>query len=110
MAYDKIIQIQKLNQETDEWELLLLPSGKAERHAEVNRVRSKEFSEAGAERSEQTMGFRLRYAKSLRPIRLNTQLYRILYEGALYDITSYDDYKEQHQTVVLEGGSYARDD
>ena len=39
-------------------------------------------------------------------IRLATQRYRILYNGAIYKVTDYDDYREQHRTVRLLGVSY----
>lgn len=101
MAYDRRIQIQKLNIETDEWEPYLT------RHAEINLRTSNEYYDAGAERSTQKMTFRMRYSKRLKPIRRNTQIYRISYDETLWNITEYDDYKEQHQTVTLIASSYA---
>ena len=103
MAYDKRIQLQQLNPETDKWKDILKP-----RHADINLSTSKEYFEAGAERSEQKMIFRVRWSRLLKPIRRNTQLYRIIYDDAIWNITGYDDYKEQHRIVAIEAVSYAR--
>ena len=98
-AFDKPITIQILDEETETWkDLFTKPL-----HARVNKSSGSEYLDAGASRSRETRVFEVRYFKELEPIALNTQIYRLIYRNAVYNITDYDDYMEMHQTVKLLG-------
>lgn len=94
-----VVELQKLNA-SHQWE----PVGKY--HAGVNKSSGKEYLSAGAVQSQLQLVFSLRYCSEIAAIRLNTQLYRIVYNGGTYKIADYDDYKEQHRSVRLLGVSY----
>lgn len=97
MTYDKLIDIQKRNAQTNEFEEW------KSFHARVNKTGGGERESSGARRSAASLTFEIRYVRSLFGIFLNTQDYRIIYLGAVFVIKDYDDYMEQHKTVRLEG-------
>lgn len=94
-----VIELQKLDA-AHRWK----PVGRY--HAAVNKSSGKEYLSAGAVQSQLQLVFSLRYCSEIAAIRLNTQLYRIAYNGGIYKVNDYDDYKEQHRTVRLLGVSY----
>lgn len=100
MVYDKPIIIQKINENTEDWEDLF------KLHARVNKSNGSEYLNAGANQSKSNRVFEVRYFKDLEDIDDNRGIYRILYRGKPYNITDYDDYQEQHKTVKLLGVSY----
>ena len=100
MIYDKPITIQKINEDTEEWEDLY------NLHARVNKSGGSEYLNAGANQSKSTRVFEIRYFKDLEDIDDNRGLYRIIYRDKPYNITDYDDYLEQHKTIKLLGVSY----
>ena len=100
MVYDKPITIQKINEDTEEWEDLY------NLHARVNKSGGSEYLNAGANQSKSTRVFEIRYFKDLEDIDDNRGLYRIIYRDKPYNITDYDDYLEQHKTIKLLGVSY----
>lgn len=102
MVYDKPIVIQKINEDTEEWEDLF----DKPLHAKVNKSGGSEYLNAGANQSKSNRVFEVRYFKALEDIDDNRGLYRILYRDKPYNITDYDDYLEQHKTVKLLGVSY----
>lgn len=61
---------------------------------------------AGSDSIRSSLSFDIRYSKKLKEIRYDTQNHRILYDGHLYDISSYDDYQEQHINVTIIGALY----
>lgn len=75
-------------------------------HAAVNRVKGTENFDGGVIQSPMSLCFDVRYCQAIADLRLNTQKYRILYAGASYKITEYDDYFERHRNVRLTGVSY----
>lgn len=97
MAFNLPIEIQKIDETTESWSHLY------NLHAEINKSNGSEYLNTGAERSKATLVFKVRYFKSLEDIFLNTQLYRIVYRGNIYNIEDYDDFKEQHKTIRLLG-------
>lgn len=101
MAYDRPIKIEKYNQQEQKWEsyINLL-------HAEVNKDTQKEENNAGATRIKRKLKFKLRYCKPLADIPDNTQIYRIIYRGVLYNIVDPDNYFEKNQEMVFIGVSY----
>ena len=100
MTFDKPIVIQKIDQDTETW-LDLWPL-----HARINKTTGTEFVEAGADRSQSTKTFELRYFTELEDVDFNRGLYRIMYRDHAYNIVDYDDYMEKHQTVRLKAVSY----
>ena len=94
------IQIQKRNETTEKWEELY------SLHAKVNKSNGSEYLNAGANQSQSTRVFEVRYFKLLEDIDDKRGLYRIVYRDRFYNITDYDDYQEQHKTVKLLGVSY----
>lgn len=100
MNYCHMIELEYLPPETSKWTPV------ARLHASVNKSSGKEYLSGGAIQSQGTLVFTTRYSKRLAEIRLATQRYRIRYNGALYKVQDYDDYREQHRTVKLLGVSY----
>ena len=100
MTYDKPIIIQKIDEVTelwaDHWDL----------HARVNKTTGAEYVEAGADRSQSTKTFEVRYFAGLSAIDTDRGLYRIKYRGHTYNIIDYDDYMESHINVRLKAVSY----
>lgn len=94
------IRIQKRNETTEKWEDLY------SLHAKVNKSNGSEYLNAGANQSQSTRVFEVRYFKLLEDIDAKRGLYRIVYRDRFYNITDYDDYQEQHKTVKLLGVSY----
>ena len=100
MTFDKPIIIQKIDQNTELWaDLWAL-------HARVNKTTGSEFVEAGANISQSTKTFELRYFAGLEDVDFNRGLYRILYRGYTFNIVDYDDYMEKHQVVKIKAVSY----
>ena len=95
MTFDKPIQIQYLDQTTGQWSTVL------NAHAHVNKYSGSEYLSSGADQSKSSMTFTVRYSPKVAKIFLNTQLYRIVYRGTVFDIQDYDDYLERHQSVKL---------
>lgn len=100
MSFIMPIQIQKRNETTEKWEELY------SLHAKVNKSNGSEYLNAGANQSQSTRVFEVRYFKLLEDIDDKRGLYRIVYRDRFYNITDYDDYQEQHKTVKLLGVSY----
>lgn len=102
MTYDRPLVIQTLDEATETWvDLWSL-------HARVNKTTGSEFVDAGANQSQSTKTFEVRYFAALEDVDFNRGLYRIVYKGVNYNIVDYDDYMERHQTVRLEAVSYGQ--
>ena len=100
-VFDRPIVIQKINELTETWEDLYSV------HASINKAKSdNEYLNAGAIQAKRTLVFEVRYFKDLEDISLNTQSYRIVYQGVPYNIENYDDFMLSHKTVNLLGVSY----
>lgn len=99
--YDKPIEIQILDETTEDWSPLFNV------HARINKAKSdNEYLNAGASQSRRSLIFEVRYFKGLEDIAKNTQLYRVVHDDTPYNITDYDDYMLEHKTVRLLGVSY----
>ena len=100
-VFDRPIIIQKINELTETWEDLYPV------HASINKAKNdNEYLNAGAIQAKRTLVFEVRYFKDLEDISLNTQRYRISYQGVSYNIADYDDFMLLHKTVNLLGVSY----
>lgn len=94
--FDKRIVLQRMTQ-SGEWEDWL------QLMARVNRTGGAERHDYGARRAAFSLTFEVRYLNALHAIYLNTQDFRIIYRGAVFYVKDYDDFKERHHTVKLEG-------
>ena len=95
------ITIQRRDPETEDWQDLLHLHAK-----QVNRAGGGETYAAGREQFHARLVFDFRWCKELEALRWNPQEHRIVYRGQMLNITNYDDYMEQHQTVRLTGEAY----
>jgi SPP1 family predicted phage head-tail adaptor len=100
MTYDRPITIQKIDEMTELWTDLW------HLHARVNKTQGSEFVEAGAEQSQSTKTFEVRYFSGLEDVDYNRGLYRLVYKGHTFNIVDYDDFMESHQVVKLKAVSY----
>ena len=101
MVYDKIIKIQKIDEETEEW------SDVFTLHSCINKHKSDDkYLGSKAIQDKISFVFRVRYFKDIEEIFGNLQLYRIVYNNKNYEIVDYDDYKLKHMNVKLLGVSY----
>lgn len=100
MPFDKPITIQQIDPATEKWTDLY------KLHANVNKSNGSEYLNAGANQSKATLVFDVRYFKDLENIQYDRGSYRIDYRGRYFNITDYDDFKEEHKTVKLLGVSY----
>lgn len=100
-VFDKPIEIQTIDEITETWITKYKP------HASINKAKANsEYLNAGAIQSKRALTFEIRYFKALEDIALNTQSYRVLFEGNPYNIEDYDDYMLEHKTIKLLGVSY----
>lgn len=100
-AFDKPIEIQVVNEESETW------TTKYNLHARINKAKANnEYLNGGAIQSKRALTFEIRYFKALEDIALNTQCYRILFEGNPYNIEDYDDFMLEHKTIKMLGVSY----
>lgn len=99
MSYNRIVQIQRVNND-NQW----IDHFKC--HAAINKRNGGEELEAGAMQSQETLQFDVRFCAKIAEIRHNTQLYQVIYNGSSYKIVDYDDFKEQHRNIRLQGVRY----
>jgi SPP1 family predicted phage head-tail adaptor len=100
-VFDKPIEIQVIDEMSETWVT------KYNTHANINKAKpTNEYLNAGAIQSQRALTFEVRYFKALEDIALNTQCYRILFNGISYNIEDYDDYMLTHKTIKLLGVSY----
>nr|WP_302686466.1 phage head closure protein [uncultured Romboutsia sp.] len=97
MVFDKPIVIEKMDEETEKY------SEFASLKAIINKSKGSEYMDSGAVQISQELEFIVRYFSKLKDISLNTQLYRIIYDGIKYDIQDYDNYMLKNQTIKLIG-------
>jgi SPP1 family predicted phage head-tail adaptor len=97
VTYNLPITLIWYNDSTGEWE------DKARLHARINKTGGSEYWGSGAYQSKATLTFEVRYAPVVASIFLNTQSYRIRYNGVEYDVDDVDDYLQQHRTLKISG-------
>lgn len=64
-------------------------------------VSGREFNSAGADFAELKSSFRVRYCKFTKDLNVNTEKYKIKYNGNLYDIKFALDYKNEHKFIDI---------
>lgn len=75
-------------------------------HASINKsTKDNEYLSGGALQSKVALVFEMRYFKELKAVCYNTQVYRILFDGEIFNIKDYDDFQLEHKTVKLLGVS-----
>lgn len=102
MTYDKPVDIQKQNEETERWESI----GEKNFHARVNKSGGSQNFAAGADQFPARLNFDFRYCQMLEDIRYQPELYRLVYKGHKFQVIDYDDYMEQHTEVRIVGKLY----
>lgn len=98
-TYDRPIIIQKIKGESmEEWEDVF------KIHASINKAKANdEYLNGGAIQQRISLVFEVRYFADLEDISFDTQSYRVLYRGVVFNIEDYDDFMMQHKTVKLLG-------
>lgn len=99
MTRNRIITLEHMD-DTRQWQPVM------RMHAAVNKAKGTETLDGGAIQSPMTLYFDVRYCREVAKLRLNTQRYRIVYNGANFKVTEFDDYFERHRNVRLTGVSY----
>ncbi len=99
MAMNKLIKIQKLDPESEEW------SDYYKCCAEINKSNGKEYFNAKTNITQYTYNFKVRYISKLEDIFFNTNQYRIVYKNNIFNIVNADDKLEKRLkiTFVAEG-------
>lgn len=97
----KPIKILKYDEHNEVWNPLALDGETIIFHAKVNKSGGSEYLGSGSTQSTVQKVFRIRYSSIVADIELNTQLYRIEYDGVMYDVTDYDDFNDLHREVKL---------
>ena len=98
--FDKIINIQTQDPDTEDW------VNKWTLHARANKTGGGQTLNAGADQYRATLNFEVRYFNALEELRYNPQPFRIVYRGHTFKLVDYDDFMEQHQVVKLVGEAY----
>ena len=96
-SYNKPIIIQKLNEQTEKWDQYYFT------HANVNKTTGKEYNAASTNISFSTYSFKIRFCEKLKEVIYNTEIYRILYDGKLFNIENADRYAENVTEITLIG-------
>ena len=101
IVFDKPIDIQKQNEDTELWETV------QHLHAEVNKAGGTENFAARADQFHARLQFKVKYFPGIEQIRDAPTLFRIIYKGEQYQVIDYDDYQERHRIVRIAGERYA---
>lgn len=93
----KPVIIEKYNEAKEEW--LKYHSCRAD----VKTVVSSETVSSGAVQSTTETMFIVRYCNKTSLIEFDTELYRIKFRGAIFDLTSCDNDKYENKLIVMKG-------
>ena len=96
-SYNLPIQIQKLNLDTEEWEIYF------DTHANINKTGGKEYVNASTNISSSTYNFKVRYNAKTKELLFNTEVFRIVYDTRCYDIINVDRYAENNSEITIIG-------
>lgn len=99
MKLDRPIVVQRLDDE-EEW------ADWRRAHASVNKTIGSTSVDAGSMRTNRTLTFKVRWAPWCAEVAVETQRYRILYEGHPYAVEDTDDFMEGHRLFSMEGVFY----
>lgn len=98
--YDKLIEIQRRDEVTESWSTF------KKKLASINRTGGSESYSNGVEKIHNRLNFEIRYDPDLFDLFSDPGGYRIIYRGNAFNLLSYDDYFEGHETIKLVGESY----
>lgn len=107
-SYKFPIKIQKLNEDTEEWQDYYL-SKEAEKnnnpviHANINKVVGKEYTQASTNISHSTFNFKVRYCEKLKDVIYNTEAFRVVYDNRIFDIKNVDHFEENKTELTITG-------
>lgn len=99
MILNQKIQIQKLNDDNDSY------SGYYSCHAQVNKTGGNEYLIAGSVSTKNKFTFIVRYCEELKNLQFDTQTYRIVFNGVIFNILDADDFMQRHKTIKIIGES-----
>lgn len=99
-VFDKPVLLQKQVPESGAWEDM------QHLHASVNKAIAAQRFSAESDNRIQRLVFSFRYGGWLESVRSQLQDYRLVYGGRHYEITDYDDYKEQRRVIRITGERY----
>ena len=98
-TYNQVIQIQKLNDDTE------LYNDYYRCHAQVNKTGGNEYLIAGSVSTKNKFTFIVRYCEELKNLQFDTQTYRIVFNGVIFNILDADDFMQRHKTIKIIGES-----
>ena len=96
-TYNRKIQIQKLDIETEQWNDYFKTS------AEINKSSGKEYFNASTNITSGTYNFKVRYCNKLKELKYDTASYRIVYDNQIFNLKNVDDPFENHHDLTLVG-------
>lgn len=99
MILNQKIQIQKFNEDNDSY------SDYYSCHAQVNKTGGNEYLIAGAVSTKNKFTFIVRYCEELKNLQFDTQSYRIIFNGIIFNILDADDFMQRHKTIKIIGES-----
>lgn len=99
MILNQKIQIQKLNEDNDAY------SDYYSCHAQVNKTGGNEYLIAGTVSTKNKFTFIVRYCEELKNLQFDTQAYRIIFNGIIFNILDADDFMQRHKTIKIIGES-----
>lgn len=99
MKLNQVVQIQKFNENTNQYQNYYTC------HAQVNKTGGNEYLVAGTVSTKNKFSFIVRYCSELKDLQFNTQSYRIIFNGIIFNILDADDFKQQHKTIKIIGES-----
>ena len=107
-VYNKIIVIQKLNEDLETWEDFYLTEEAKEKkkpgiHARINKASGKEYFNARVDITNNTFNFYIRWCKELENIVFNTASYRIVYLNRIFDVKNADNYMLNNNELTIVG-------
>lgn len=95
MAMNRLIEIQKLNLETEKWQSYY------KCYAEVNKSSGREYFNAKTNITQNTFNFKVRYLRQLEETIFNSNQYRIVYKNNIFNIINVDDKKEKRLQITF---------
>lgn len=98
MTLNQKIQIQKLNDDDSYSDYYSC-------HAQVNKTGGNEYLIAGAVSPKNKFTFIVRYCEELKNLQFDTQTYRIVFNGIIFNILDADDFMQRHKTIKIIGES-----
>lgn len=74
-------------------------------HAQVNKTGGNEYLVAAAVSTKNKFTFIVRHCEELKTLQFDTQTYRIVFNGIIFNIIDADDFMQRHKTIKIIGES-----